>query len=94
MTKPIKPINVVVSDRGSAAGRRKIGIEFEAASDLFLLSDMLAREGGVPALTALLQRRVRDAVLEYISSGREALREFKERRKPKRSEKTERVLQD
>jgi hypothetical protein len=74
MPKLSQVISVQVVDAGEVGLKRKLTLEIEAVSDLFTLSDMLAREGAVKDIENHLKRAGRRALIEYIGSGREFLK--------------------
>ena len=67
-------ISVMVGDKGKQGEKRKLIVEIEGGSDLFLLSDLLVQEGVLRDLPSFVKSANRKAVGEYISSGRELVK--------------------
>ena len=67
-------ISVMVGDKGKQGEKRKLVVEIEGGSDLFLLSDLLVQEGVLRDLPSFVKAANRKAVGEYISSGRELVK--------------------
>ena len=68
-------ISVSTSDKGKVGEKRKLTIEVEADSGMFLLSDLLVQEGVLRDLKSFLATASRSAVGEYILSGRKLVKE-------------------
>ena len=81
MPKLSQFVDVTVADDGEGSGKRKLTISIEASRDLFMLSDLLAREGAIKNIEQSLKHSTRKAVAEYLSSGREFLRSVNNRKK-------------
>jgi hypothetical protein len=75
MGRKMQLVNVSVTDNGVQNGKRLWNVKVEAGAELFLLSDMLAKEGAIKAFDAVLRSANRAAVSQYISSGRELIKE-------------------
>jgi hypothetical protein len=76
-------INVTVTESASETGKRCLGASIEANAALFVLSDQLAKEGAIRDLNSALRCVLRDAVAEYIGSGREFIKGIAKQKKRK-----------
>lgn len=81
MPKLSQFVEVNVADDGEGSGKRKLTISIEASRELFMLSDLLAREGAIKNIEHSLKHSTRKAVAEYLSSGRQFLRGVNNRKK-------------
>ena len=81
MPKLTQFVDVNVADEGEGTGKRKLTISIEVSRELFMLSDLLAREGAIKNIEYKLRHSTRKAVAEYLGSGREFLRGVNQKRK-------------
>lgn len=71
MPRPDQLVNVSIQDKGKLGEKRKITVEIEGTTELFLLSDLLSKEGAIKDLEGFLRSANRKAVGDYVMSGKE-----------------------
>ena len=67
-------VTVAITETGNQNGKRSWSATIEATASLFLLSDELAREGAIKEFESSLRSVIRDAVADYVASGREFIK--------------------
>ncbi len=67
---------VEVRDQGKEGDKRRITIDLNAHSELFILSDLLVREGALKDLESVIKNSLRKSIAEYIQSGKDLVRNF------------------
>lgn len=87
MGRPSQTIMVEVEDLGKDNGERKFVVRISTSAEAFMLSEMLVQEHVIKDLETHLKTANRKAVSDFISSGKNFLRELsKVRREKKRQE--------
>ena len=77
MPKVVDSVMVKVEDLGVEGEKRRFTIQIEGKESLFALSNILAKEGALRPLSRRLKSKCTAEVLDYISSGKRALKELK-----------------
>ena len=77
-------VEVSVNDQGSIDSQRVIEVVIKASSELFLLSDLLSKEGALKNLEHVVRASSKAATTGYIESGRKLLRGLNKGRGKKR----------
>lgn len=83
MPRLTRNISVNITDNLIQDGQRSWTIEIRGAEALFLLADMLVKEGAIKDLDWKLRGLIRDAVEEHIASSRAFIRGVAQQAKSK-----------
>ena len=94
MARTDQVVNVAVTDKGKAGGKRTVLIEVEAGAEACLLSDLLAEQGALDSIEKHFRAVNRKAVLDYISSGKDFVKEATKDIGGKTKREVEKVAQD
>ena len=83
MPKLSQVVDITVTENIAMGGKRSWNIVVRAGADLFLLTDTLAKEHAIRNIETTLRVVVRDAIVDYIESGRAFIKGVANQRKAK-----------
>lgn len=81
MPRVNQQVRVEVKDRGISSGRRTIDLTVSAEANLFILSDLLVKEGAIRDLDFVLKTSARRALSDYVLSGRTFVKTISDQKK-------------